>query len=335
MSQKSRRKQQQIRDQGPDAAGFECLEKIKTHLARLTPRQRAVGEFIIKNPESLAFLSIVELAGKAGVSQATVVRFSNALGYDGYTQLSGEIRQAIQLAYGSLDRFRLGSSIKNDPSHDRDDSFFSRVLTSEIDNLIALTRNLKSSDFYACVDRAVAADQIMVMGGFASLSLAVHMQQMLVKVRPRVELISQRDITTSSRIYGLGKKSLVFIVSFPRYPKRVLELAALAKQQKAYIVVITNSPIAPPVALADQTFFVSVDVPSFVDGYAAPMAFVNALVTEIGMRNPDSSRQALNFYDQFAAEMGIFFNKKGEWRPEDIAGTASANDKGRKKTGRK
>lgn len=325
--QNSSKTSTKTRSQDADAVAFHCLDKIRAHLGGLTPRQRAVGEFIIKNPESPAFLSIVELAAKAGVSQATVVRFSNALGYDGYSQLSSEIRQAIQLDYGSVDRFTLGSKIKNEQSRDRKTSFFNRVLESEIENLIALTRNLRSSDFYACVERAVAAEQIIIMGDFASLSLAVHMHQMLVKIRPRVELISSRNISSSAVLYNISSGSLVFVISFPRYPKNILELAAMAKKRGAYIVVITNSPVAPSVAVADQTFFVNVDVPSFVDGYSAPIAFINALVTEIGMRDPDSARKALDFYDRFVSEQGIFYNKHGQWRPDPVDQATMENKK--------
>jgi hypothetical protein len=78
---------------------------------------------------------------------------------------------------------------------------------------------------------------------------------------------------------------------------------------------------------------VSVDVPSFVDGYAAPIAFINALVTEIGMRRPHKAQAGFDHYDEITAEMGIFHHKTGEWRP--TVGDNSENHSERKKRSRR
>jgi DNA-binding MurR/RpiR family transcriptional regulator len=292
---------------------FVVLKEIRKRLANLSPRERAVGEYVLKNPESLAFLSIMDLAKKVGVSQATVVRFSNSLGYDGYSQLRNEVREAIQFKYGAADRFKLGRKIQAQQQKG-DDSFFSRVIAAEIDNLISLTENMRATDLHNCVDRAVAADRIAIIGSLSSSSLATHMYNMMGKILPEVDLILVRDIWALTRIRNYGKRSVVFLISFPRFPKDSQELASLAKKQGAYIVVITNSPLSPPVQIADQTFFVNVDVPSYVDGYAAPLAFINALVTEIGMKNPDASQRGLNFYDQYVSHLDLFVKKNGEWR---------------------
>jgi hypothetical protein len=67
--------------------------------------------------------------------------------------------------------------------------------------------------------------------------------------------------------------------------------------------------------VAHQTILIDVDVPSFVDGYVAPLAFINALVTEVGMRQAQKAQAGLDYYDEFVAELGVFHNKTGEWRP--------------------
>jgi DNA-binding MurR/RpiR family transcriptional regulator len=74
---------------------FAVLEEIRKRLDEFTPRLRALAEYILQNPESLAFLSITNIAKESGVAQSTIVRFCNVLGYDGYAHLVREARQAI------------------------------------------------------------------------------------------------------------------------------------------------------------------------------------------------------------------------------------------------
>ena len=56
------------------------LEQIRDRIDQFTPRQRQAAEYILQNPEDLAFMSIADLSRQAGVSQATIVRFCNTLG---------------------------------------------------------------------------------------------------------------------------------------------------------------------------------------------------------------------------------------------------------------
>ena len=107
---------------------FKVLNEITRKLDEFTPRQRMLAEYILQHPENLAFFPITDLAAKAGVSEATIVRFSYALGYEGYPQLSREAQQAIQFELGAAGRFQLvmrrhSESLKKKPT-----SSFERVL---------------------------------------------------------------------------------------------------------------------------------------------------------------------------------------------------------------
>ncbi len=72
------------------------IEKLEHEIDTFTPRQRGLAEFILQNPESLAFLTITDLAKRVGVSEATVTRFCATLGYEGYAHLCREVQETIQ-----------------------------------------------------------------------------------------------------------------------------------------------------------------------------------------------------------------------------------------------
>src|SRR4028118_2001930 len=60
---------------------------------RLSPTQRRVARYVADHPREAPFLSSVELASRAGVSQPTVTRLAVALGYGGYGEFQRDLRR--------------------------------------------------------------------------------------------------------------------------------------------------------------------------------------------------------------------------------------------------
>jgi DNA-binding MurR/RpiR family transcriptional regulator len=300
------KKRRKISDESSGSFQLAFVEKLKKEMEGFTPRQRGLAEFILQNPESLAFLTITDLAKKVGVSEATVTRFCSALGYDGYAHLCREIQQTIQSELSTVGRFQLVRTMGRHSIETQSPSAFERVLSNEIDNLINLTQNVRTVDFYRSVDLMAAADRICIIGSMASSCLASYFGYMLGKIFPRVDLLRGHGGMASAVCNNLNQNSLVFLISFPRYPKVTVELGQLAAQREATLIAITNSPISPVVPLASISFFIPVGIVSFVDAYAAPVAFINALVTEFSERNPDATQQSLNLFDEYVSQEGIF-----------------------------
>jgi len=282
------------------------VEKLKQAIDSLTPRQRGLAEYILQNPESLAFLTITDLAKKVGVSEATITRFCGTLGYEGYAHLCREVQETIQSELSTVGRFQLVRTMGRHSVETQSSSAFERVLSNEIDNLINLNQNIRTADFYRCIDLMAEADRICVIGSMASSCLAGYLGYMLEKVFPRVDVLHGHGGVAAAVCNSLDQRSLVFLLSFPRYPKVTVELGQLAAQKKAKIVAITNSPISPVVPLATITFLIPIGIVSFVDAYAAPIAFLNALVTEWSERNPDATQQSLNLFDEYVFREGLF-----------------------------
>ncbi len=294
---------------------LEVIEEIRKRLDDFTPRQRVFAEFVLQNPESLVFLTITELAKKAGVSEATIVRFSNVIGYTGYAQLAREAQQAIQMELGTAGRFQLVRRMHKQSMKKPLSSAFDRVLRYEIDNLVNLSKSIKKKDFFNCVDMMAEADRICVVGCYASTSLADYLGYMLSKISHQIDIIHGQGVMTSAVLHRLTPKSLVFLISFPRYPKETTKLGHLAAEKGARIVAITNSHISPVVPRASLSFTLPVGMPSFLDTYAAPIVFINTLVTELSERDPENTQQALEQYDEYASQMDIFHVSRPQGKP--------------------
>jgi DNA-binding MurR/RpiR family transcriptional regulator len=288
------------------------VEKLKQNIDNFTPRQRALAEFILQNPESLAFLTITDLAKKVGVSEATITRFCSTLGYDGFIHLCREVQEAIQSELSTVGRFQLTQKRDRRYVETQAASTFERIFSTEIDNLISLSRNIRTDDFYRCVDLMSEADRICIVGSMASSCLASYFGYMLKKIFPEVDVLHNQGGMAAAVLNHLTPKSLVFLISFPRYPKVTVELGQLTAQKAAHIIAITNSPVSPIVPLADIAFFIPLGIVSFIDAYAAPIAFLNALITEFSERNPEATQQSLKFFDEYVSRAGLFIKSSSK-----------------------
>lgn len=289
------------------------VEQIKSRMAEFTPRQRDLAGYIIQHPESIGFLTINELAKKAGVSEASIVRFCHIIGYRGYAHLGREIQENIHSQLGTEGRFTMTRGQSGSVSSDST-SAFERVVAHEMDNLAKLSKSIKKTDFYRVVEWMAAADRIVISGCMGSGSLAKYFGYMLAKILPRVEVLDAPGTIPFKVLSSLGSESLVFLIAFPRYPRPTVEIGHLVAGKRTKIVAITDSHLSPLVSVADVSFLISVGITSFVDSYAAPVTFINALVTELSESNSVETQKRLREFDKYASEMQMFvkFTAKGK-----------------------
>ncbi len=287
------------------------LKAIRHKMAQFTPTQKLLAEYLIHNPESVLFLSINKLAKSAKTSQATIVRFCNIIGYDGYSQMAKEAQQFMHSQMSTAGRFKLAqyrqSNVAKAEAAKKATSVFERILTHEQANLSKLVNSIKVKDFQRTINTLIKADRAMIAGFMASASLAAHFGYMLGKVFPQLDIIGSEGVTASSKLMTLTEESIVFLLAFPRYPNAIFKFGKAVAKTGAKIISITDSHISPISSLGDVTFHIHVGIPSYVDAYAAPITFINALCAEIAVRMSTNAVKALDNYDRYVADLDLFF----------------------------
>ena len=63
---------------------IQVLDRVKSVYASLRPSEQRVADHVLNHPEECTRCTISELAEQVGVSQPTVMRFVQAMGFDGY-----------------------------------------------------------------------------------------------------------------------------------------------------------------------------------------------------------------------------------------------------------
>ena len=215
------------------------LQRISSHRTDLTPKARLIGDYILNNPRKVIFMTTKELARAARVSEATVIRFVNQLGYKGYGDFLQELRDVIDTELTLIDR--AGLTDMKAPESER----FRKVVFSEIDNLKQLHESLDLDKVNRAVELLHAGSAVYVVGSRLSYTFAYYLGWSLTKIRTKVHIMRGSDSTCIDFLTIAPAESLVVIFATTRYPNELIRLGKLVKRLNQTLLVITDGALCP------------------------------------------------------------------------------------------
>jgi DNA-binding MurR/RpiR family transcriptional regulator len=152
-------------------------ERIAAATDRLTPSEHDVAAYLSAHRQEVTFLSAAEIAAAVGVSDATVVRATQALGYGGLAHLKGELRDAIQQRATPTLRYRRSVEAVVD-----EESLLDGLVFDQIDLLDEARRSLAPADVRRAIDVVAGAERTFVVGlgpvGFAADYAALSLRRL-------------------------------------------------------------------------------------------------------------------------------------------------------------
>jgi DNA-binding MurR/RpiR family transcriptional regulator len=269
-------------------------------------------------------MSVTQLAKAAKVSPAGVVRFATSLDFDGYPEFKralhdivrSELRQDERLTaslHGRLPRVLAG-----------------RVIDQELRNLVTLQSRFNLSQWNEAVRLVVRAPAVVVIGFRAAATLAHYLWYNLRKVKPDITLHTRAGSVTFEELVLTDRKTLLVLMTLPRYSQELLDVARFAKQEGFKSLGLTDIELSPLAPLCGHMLYTEVGETSFTDFLAAPLALLNALVAEVAARSSTRALGRLRQLDDFLAERGYLFRarrKGGEASEESSASRAIRNGK--------
>src|SRR3954468_23983025 len=125
---------------------------VAEHYERLSPSQRRVIDRLLMDTRYGAMTSAPELALEVGVSESTVTRAAQALGYAGYPELRSHLRDRL---VGSVPE-RIEASVAGLGAGDTPEAVAMRVMLEDAESVRATAEDLDLVAFAAVVDRLIA-----------------------------------------------------------------------------------------------------------------------------------------------------------------------------------
>ncbi len=254
---------------------------------RLSKGHKKIADFIQDNYDKAAFMTASKLSEVVGVSESTVVRFAAALGYEGYPQMQHTLQEIM--------RHRLTSAQRIDATINMTQEETMRsVFLSDIQNIHEAMLSVDQNVFNDVVEAISGAESIYVLGLRSAAPLADFFAHYLYYIFDDVNVVMARSRAIYESVVRIKKEDCLIAISFPRYSTRTLDAMRLAKSRGAKVIGITDGALSPLHEASDLCLDASTKISSFVDSMAAPLALVNALLTELGKRNEDVLRKNMS-----------------------------------------
>ncbi|MFD5862564.1 MULTISPECIES: MurR/RpiR family transcriptional regulator [Streptomyces] len=266
---------------------------------RLSPGQRRIAQYLIEHITEAAFLSITDLAERAGVSQPSVTRFAAAVGFSGYPALREKL-QAIAL--GALS----GGPVAAEENGANE---LQSAVDAEIDNLENLRRDFADPDQLIDVGRKLSqSTPLTILGLRISASLAEYFAYAARRIHPDVRLVTRGgsvayDALLQSREAG-GTWVLAF--SMPRHAQETLTAVRVARSAGLRVALVTDLALGPVADTADVVFATGTGSRLVFDSYAAPGVIAAALLQAMTDADPERTQARLEDYEQISDQHQFF-----------------------------
>ena len=247
-------------------------QRIHAIYGRLPEREKRVAELVLVGPGDIALRTVSELAGLAGVSNATVSRFFQRLGYNGYD----EARRASRAmrAKGSPLYLVEGQSGAGEKPRAND---LLRVETGLIERSLEMLNPLTADDLAA---HLATARRLRVAGFRNSRFLADYLVAALSQFRPDVEPLIPAGLTISERLAGLSTGDLIVIIGLRRRPRDFTEFVRAAVSTGAHVALVADESIREAPAFVQWSVTVAVNTPQSMDSYVGAMAVIRMIMLQ-------------------------------------------------------
>jgi DNA-binding MurR/RpiR family transcriptional regulator len=255
-------------------------DQLRAALASLTPTERQLATHILSHYPVSALGSITQLAKAANVSTPTVVRLAQKLGYKGYPDFQNSLR-------GEVEAMLVTPLTKHDQRAGRlpDGHVLNRFAEAVVANMQA-TLNQIDHDAFDDTARLLAdpGRRVFAVGGRITHAVADYFCSLMKVVRGEVTLLSDNPASWPTSLLDMRAGDVLLVFDIRRYENVVLQLAEMAREQGAEIVLVTDPWVSPAAAHARHVFAAHIEAPSAWDSNVVLMVLVETFLAAVQER---------------------------------------------------
>jgi DNA-binding MurR/RpiR family transcriptional regulator len=270
----------------PGPGGHQTLSAyIADRFDEFSRSQKDVAQYIVDHLDEAAFQTAEALARRANTSSSTVVRFSQALGFEGFP----ELQQAAREEY----RRRTASGNGNGnaaaaPLFSLDQNEFETALAADHVNVEETARKVSRSDVEAAVDAIAQADKLLIAGTDQMAFFASYLRHLLMLLDVRAELVASPSQEALGRLTRIDDTTLVIALTAGRPHPLIARTVKLARHRKARTIAVVDATLSEISKLAQITLYYSSNSPAYVRSHTALLSLIQALAYGVYARDADA-----------------------------------------------
>ncbi len=257
---------------------------IRARFDEFSRSQKDVAQYIVDHLDEAAFQTAEELARRANTSSSTVVRFSQALGFEGFP----ELQQAARDEYRRRPPGVSDALATATPLFSLDHTEFEAALAADHVNVEDTAHKLSRSDVEAAIDAIVSAEKVLIAGTDQMAFFASYLRHLLMLLDLRAEIVASPSQEALGRLSRIDEQTLVIGLSAGRPHPLITRTMKLARHRKAPTLAITDATLSEVARLARIRLYYSSNTPAFVRSHTALLSIIQALAYGVYARDAQS-----------------------------------------------
>ena len=226
-----------------------CLLKMRAVREELSVNEKKIADFILNNAALIRDYSSLNLAASVGVSQSSIIKFSQKLNYRGFTDLKLAIHESVVKSESG--------EPSNETIHAVEEQFDSvprQLYKMKREALITTMELNDETRILSAVKILEKSQRIQIVALGAGSLVARIFASMLIQIGKSVIAEVDTYIQLSS-IATFGKGDAVVVISFSGQSAKMIQIARQAKKAGVSIISLTNYSANPIRSLADVQLF--------------------------------------------------------------------------------
>jgi DNA-binding MurR/RpiR family transcriptional regulator len=262
----------------------ELKDTIAENYPALSGQLQKIARFVLEYPEDMALETVAVIAKRAAVQPSSMIRFAQALGFDGFSDMQQVFRSVLVTRSGNY-RDRI-ETLRRQSEVDGADS--GAVLADSVEESIHALQLLEENTSTGDLDRAIElladTNDIYVLAERRAFPVAFYLTYAIGRLDRCVHLLDGVGGMLDQQARNIKPGDAVIVISFPPYSPAVVKLLTEQSQRGVTTVSITDSAISPIAMEATVTFGIKQQEERAFRSLVAPMGLAQSLVVGLGHR---------------------------------------------------
>ncbi|MBA2515314.1 MAG: MurR/RpiR family transcriptional regulator [Solirubrobacterales bacterium] len=265
----------------PASQGHQNLSSyITSRFDEFSRSQKDVAQYVVDHLDEVAFHTAEELARRASTSSSTVVRFSQALGFEGFPELQAAARDEYRRRPNGPHGMESVS-----PLFSLDQSPFESAVAADHVNVEETARRISRSQIDAAVESVATADRVLIAGTDQMAFFASYLRHLLMLLDVRAEIAASPSQEALSRLGRIDERTLVVGLSAGRPHPLVVRAMKIARHRRATTLAIVDATLSEVSKLSDRTLYYSSNSPAYVRSHVGLLSLLQALAYGVYARD--------------------------------------------------
>lgn len=248
---------------------LDILEKIRQEQIVFSAAQRQVAAYVLENYHQIPFLSISSLAENIGVSNNSIIKFCNHLGFAKFAEFK---KVFSEHAHAELTNYNKSAD------HATENDYFTLGLEEDVSAITATLNNAANREnLPVALAMIKKAKHIYICGGRRSYPMAHFFATSLRLLGVTAHEVYSGHDDFWDRLRLATREDLVIAITMPRYSKEVVSALKKLQEKKVSTMLLTDTGLSPALPHADLAFYCTVPTSYYLPSSNGVHAMINVI----------------------------------------------------------